>query len=840
MRTRGGEVGVLVYVKNPYPYPVRFNISGKPQRAQPGFSRHFSQTKDSNLRADFETGEHFEFKLGSPPQRTHRIHLAPTVHTDWGYTDLQERTEAIHAENMEKMSAIASAGGKFVVEVLEQSGGEGMKGMLRHNTEGRVGVQAFPLNVLTGLCDHEELVRMFYPVRELRKRGFKIGVAALNDIPTAVWSLPMVLKGAGIAAYIQASNADRGPLHYLNQEIESPFCWVGPDGSGIVSWFSGGYRGLLSGFSGYNQGASAGLLGDLGEAEAGIAEFLHNFVSRGYPHEDMLMYGLFSDNVPVSDKFVKVVEEFREKWENPSLVLSTTDDFFRKFEGAELKSVKGDFGDYWADGAASSAKELAVNRRAKKLLYFLEALFAFEYLRGAPYPRSELETIRRNVLFFDEHTWGDHASISDPLNPRVLEEWRVKSRFALDALSGAEQMSSGEYVSNPFPFSAEGVVGNSHVALPPMGSAPLLAKSVDEIPVLGNDGEFATPFYSLRVEGGKIVSLSDSELGELLGKGFGFDEYVYLAGGKSTGMERTYYPGPRSPGGITPPAYVTYREYSSKLVSAFENDDILGLEVEATGYLARIRKRVILPKKRREVIVENTVRKTPTFEKEGIYFAFPFNLKSPSFQVEEPGVVTDVEREYVRGGCVEWFSMNEFVLLKGDFDIAFHSQDAPLVTLGEPFTGKWRPKVEGDVSTLFSYVMNNYWHTNYKASQGGELAFRYRLTSSSQLRPSKVQRFFAGPVIGRRLDADLRLEPPDVAVTTIKKWDLGEGMVIRLLEMDGEEKVLRLASKALVGFKAYRANLLEEIIEQVGVVEGDGIEVRVPPRSYETFVFARS
>lgn len=29
--------------------------------------------------------------------------------------------------------------------------------------------------------------------------------------------------------------------------------------------------------------------------------------------------------------------------------------------------------------------------------------------------------------------------------------------------------------------------------------------------------------------------------------------------------------------------------------------------------------------------------------------------------------------------------------------------------------------------TFFSYVMNNYWHTNYKADQDGPVTFRYAL-----------------------------------------------------------------------------------------------------------------
>ena len=31
---------------------------------------------------------------------------------------------------------------------------------------------------------------------------------------------------------------------------------------------------------------------------------------------------------------------------------------------------------------------------------------------------------------------------------------------------------------------------------------------------------------------------------------------------------------------------------------------------------------------------------------------------------------------------------------------------------------------------VFAYIMNNYWYTNYKASQGGRQVFRFSLTSA--------------------------------------------------------------------------------------------------------------
>ena len=50
----------------------------------------------------------------------------------------------------------------------------------------------------------------------------------------------------------------------------------------------------------------------------------------------------------------------------------------------------------------------------------------------SPGPR-ERRPAWRDVLLWDEHTWGADRGISDPDDPATLEQWRLKQRFALDA-----------------------------------------------------------------------------------------------------------------------------------------------------------------------------------------------------------------------------------------------------------------------------------------------------------------------------------------------------------------------------------------------------------------------
>ena len=117
-----------------------------------------------------------------------------------------------------------------------------------------MGLADFFGNMLTGLCSHEALNRATLPARDLANRGgFDFTSVILDDVPSAVGSLPMVLAHAGIKYFIEGVNGERAP--YATQGLQNPFYWEGPDGSRVLSSIIGGY-GMASGlFSSLEQAA---------------------------------------------------------------------------------------------------------------------------------------------------------------------------------------------------------------------------------------------------------------------------------------------------------------------------------------------------------------------------------------------------------------------------------------------------------------------------------------------------------------------------------------------------------------------------------------------------------
>ena len=57
-----------------------------------------------------------------------------------------------------------------------------------------------------------------------------------------------------------------------------------------------------------------------------------------------------------------------------------------------------------------------------------------------------------------------------------------------------------------------------------------------------------------------------------------------------------------------------------------------------------------------------------------------------------------------------------------------------------PPAKEWINKIEPS-QTLYSYVMNNYWFTNYRAEQSGPTTLRYALRPHRQYDPIAAQRF---------------------------------------------------------------------------------------------------
>ncbi len=255
----------------------------------------------------------------------------------------------------------------------------------------------------------------------------------------------------------------------------------------------------------------------------------------------------------------------------------------------------------------------------------------------------------------------------------------------------------------------------------------------------------------------------------------------------------------------------------------------------------------------KKIEIVNRLQKEPVNDKEAVYFAFPFAVSQPEFEYEGQNGTVNPARDELAGGCREWYAAGHWARVSGGgIGAAVIPIDAPLVTFGDINRGLWPERFEPKSSTIFSYALNNYWHTNFPRVQSGKFTFRYVITSGARLDPALLSRLgresltlletgelAANDKVGLRgsLPATpgsfLGLNGDGIELETIKPAEDGEGYIVRLLETAGRAGKARLSSRLLQFSGAWLCNATEDKIRQIPVSQ-DGVDLDVPPYAIVT------
>ena len=769
--------------------------------------------------------------------------------------------------------------------------------------------------MLTGLCSHEELNRWLYYAHSLKRRhGVPFESALTSDVPTQTWSLPSTLAAAGIRYYATGINTTRG---YTFNKLMSghPYWWEGPDGSRVLAYFAPGYA------------HAAGPLSNMNELKNWVIANTRN--RADFPYDALFLYGGFGDNQAIQENVAATAQEWANTYEYPKVIVSTNAAYFRYMEatyGRDLPVVRGDGGHYWEDGAASSAQETALNRRAHETASAADALFALAHCAGGKRPpATALDELWKNILLYDEHTWGAYSSISEPDSAFSKEQWRIKASFAQEADRQSGELLEGGLDELAARIKTEGPAlllfnGTSwdreneliEVDLPtdvwpgdPKTGEPLPAAGTvlreesrrvhfvaPTIPawgyvacplVQGKPGQAKSRHYEMgaaivlenrhyRVavdsQRGCITSLIDKATGRELvdqGAGYGLGEYLYVSGGDGTNIVDI---------GANKPAELTIHEPHEP--NAADVPDELRFEgvCETLSVVGQAEKtplvwtRITLYDAVPRVDLRVQLRRFGERKKEAAYIAFPFAAADPEVRLEIPNGVMRPEVDQLPGGCKEWYALQHFARVRSDAgEIAWASVDAPLVCVGDINRGLWPEKLEVKNGRLYSYIMNNYWFTNYKADQEGGggiddtlhtgqnaeakdgFVFRYSITSraSSDAEAARFGWQAAMPIRMKLITGAqegplpatptslCRVSPESVAVTAIKTPEVGSGLVVRLFSYD-EKPVTARVKLGVAGLReAELCNLVEEPVEKLQLSDGE-FKVRVTPMAPVTVV----
>ncbi|MFJ8752996.1 alpha-mannosidase [Streptomyces sp. NPDC102441] len=143
----------------------------------------------------------------------------------------------------------------------------------------------------------------------------------------------------------------------------------------------------------------------------------------------------------------------------------------------------------------------------------------------------------------------------------------------------------------------------------------------------------------------------------------------------------------------------------------------------------RLRVKVHLPRASARIDLENRIDKAATLTKESAFFAFPFAMRAPVVRMEATGGVTGTGLPTVPGSARHMRAVRRWVSLQEDAaSAALATQDAPLIQVGGvaiPYVPYPQSLAQEEPGTVFSWVHNNIWDTNFPSEQAFDHVFRY-------------------------------------------------------------------------------------------------------------------
>lgn len=326
---------------------------------------------------------------------------------------------------------------------------------------GRLSGCALPYN-FTPMVGMAEFIRALARLPELRRTlGLKFNVALNHDINGLPWTMVPLLLDAGVELLIMGVN-----VHFGAFPLERPlfFKWIGPDGRGLVA-LNGEHYGMFQRYARLSENS-------LEAMAAGIAHYEQKLARQNYPHDFAylsLTHSSFWDNNPPYPAAFELIRRWNAEGRTPHLRFVTPDDLLARAKAMALPEYGGDWTDYWNFGAGSSAHETRLAHAARNALLAADVLS----LQCSPAREGAIAQVTRDayeaLALWDEHTWGNYASVSDPDRDSVVAGWYLKAysayrahalaRYALteqlETLAGNPrhaQQVEGVLICNPTPF----------------------------------------------------------------------------------------------------------------------------------------------------------------------------------------------------------------------------------------------------------------------------------------------------------------------------------------------------------------------------------------------------
>lgn len=766
-------------------------------------------------------------------------------------------------------------------------------------------------NQHTGNASLEGLIRTFYSSHNLARKYDlpKMEAAQTVDVPSYPWAFASVLHNVGIRYFVGASNSWRAPIMLLGRwNLKSPFYWEGPDGGRVLMWYSRAYLQMhtlfgspwrmesvrdalpvfLQAYTRADYVASSALIfgsqlenTPLAREQAELPAAWN--AAYAFPHIEF---------ATVDSAMRQIEKEGEGKFP-----------VFRGDFGPYWEDGYGSDAKYTALHRENQERILSAEK-----LSVLPPILSPD-LRP---DESLLREAWWNELTYDEHTWTYVGATSQPEDrqseeqlefkrarvteaKRQIEEslqrseaqfsgwlapsqnsivafnplsWKRSGMVEIDLAKGTQIYDNTTKQVVPFDvlFTGKGIplpgfgpgyrrvrfeardvpaIGYKLYALQPSKETEARPESVAQADVIENH------YYRVTIdpESGAISSLFDKQLNqELMDRSspYKLGAYLYVTGGDDIPNNSLY----RYGAGLKPPALVVHAATKGRLskVRRTPFGTVIVLESSCTN-TSSIRTEILLYDTEKKIEFRYDLHKDRVLTRESAYVAFPLAISNPSFSYgSQIGWVNPASDE-LPGGSREWYVVRHWAAVSNNSAaVTLVPADAPLVSFGDIVRGNWPAEFKPKSGAIFSWLMNNYWGTNFPAWQGGDYTFRYMLTSGAKLDPTEATRFGIGAMTpleitqlpqapgASKLPPDqaelLTVDaPPNVNLSTWKVAEDGQGSILRLQEVAGRASHAQMQTRYFKFARAWLTSALEDNISPIEIREG---RIDVDLRPFQT------
>ena len=850
------------------------------------------------------------------PKKKWTLLVVPNIHLDIGYTDYQAKVSAVHSHVIDEAMDLTAQHPDFrfsldgewpLEEFLKTRAPTQRQRAITAIQKRQLFVPANYASLLTGFPTAETLIRSLYASANFsRIHKTPFNYANITDVPSYSWSYASVLASAGIEGLLAGSDNIRGPVLAEGKlDEDSPMWWQGPDGQKVLFWYAVDYAQLHL-FFGLPPVAMAG--------RDTLPLFLHRYERPGYVANAAVLYGSQFENGNLFPQQAQVVEEWNKVYAYPHLQYSGFHDALENIAkqfGNDLPTVSGDGGPYWEDGIAADSRYAAMERQNESRGPSAEKLATLTSLVNPllAADKEDLDRMWTNIVLMDEHTFDARFTVGNSTSMKAVHQAAVKEQYAIKAQALADFLARNGMASivnsiftagpgslvvfNTLSWKRSGpvsididknreVIDKSDGQIVPMevlysgkdfSHVRLIAQDIPAVgykvfqlrrtlsaaapPVTARSSTIESPYYRVTLDPatGAVRSIYDKQLQrELVNQQspYRFGQYLYVTGGdlepNTILRDNLVHP-------VMPKLQIHPAQQGS-LVSVTRTPD---------GWVARMKSRCLntpqiateirLFNREKKIEITEDLNKEEVYSKEAVYFAFPFALNQPQFQYEiQNGVVNPAKNMYPGAGH-EWFSVQHWVSVQQDgISGTVMPLDASLVTLGDINRGAWPTQFGKRPGTIFSYVMNNYWFTNYAAGQGGHFRFRYIVTSASSINAPELSRMgweemtpleadevtrwdrasAPPPPLNGTQDSFLHVQDPNLLLETWKPAEDGRGTVLRFLDLGGTTRTATVQTSLLHLSEAWQTDAVERVEKRLSLLSNQSFEFAVHPHEIVT------